>query len=93
MGSLGDRIVRVPPLLVTEAPDEAPAAAKASAPALWMMPMAVPVTVTWCLVPETVRPTVKTSLPSGPASAVVATVKVCVSPAAPVKWIAAVFGV
>ena len=87
MGSLGDRMVRVPPLLLTEAPDEAPApaAAKASASGLWMMPRAAPLTVTVCRVPEMARPTVKTSLPSALASAVVATVKLCVSPAAPVK--------
>ena len=58
-----------------------------------IVPVAVSVAVTVTGVPETVRPTVKVSEASATLSPVVATVKVCVSPAAPAKASPAVFAV
>ena len=50
-----------------------------------MVPLAVSVAVTVAVVPDTARPTVNVSFGSTSVSSVVATVKVCVSPAVPVK--------
>ena len=58
-----------------------------------MVPVAVSVGVTVVEVPETVKLTVKLSSASNNSSSVVATVKVCSSPAVPVKLRAAVFAV
>ena len=57
------------------------------------MPVAVSVAVTVAEVPDTLRPTVKVSFGSTSVSSVVATVKVLVSPAVPVKVSAEVFSV
>ena len=58
-----------------------------------IVPVAVSVAVTGNDVPETLRRTVNVSSVSAPASSVVATVNVCVSPAVPAKVSAAVFSV
>ena len=58
-----------------------------------MVPFAVSVAPTAACVPETARLTMKLSLRSASVSSIVATVKVCVSPAVPVKLSAAVFSV
>ena len=58
-----------------------------------MVPVAVPEAVTGCVVPETVRPTVKVSSASTFRSSVVDTVNDCVSPAVPLKARAAVLAV
>ena len=58
-----------------------------------MVPVPVSVAVTVTVVPDTVRPSVNVSSPSAKASSIVATVKVCVSPAVPAKVRAAVFSV
>ena len=58
-----------------------------------IVPVAVSVAPTAACVPETARLTVKVSSASNTSSAVVATVKVFVSPAVPVKLRAAVFAV
>ena len=64
----------------------------ASAPSsLVIVPVAVSVAVTD--VSETLRPTVKVSSGSASVSSIVATVKLCVSPAVPVNVSAAVFSV
>ena len=60
---------------------------------LVIVPVAVSVAVTVTEVPETVRPTVNVSSSSAAVSSVVATVKVFVSPAVPVKVSAVVFSV
>ena len=57
-----------------------------------IVPVAVSVAATTVDVPETVSPTVNVSC-SASASAVVATVNVCVSPAVPAKVMGAVFSV
>ena len=58
-----------------------------------IVPVAVSVCVTGTEVPETFRFTVNVSSGSTAPSSVVATVKVCVSPAVPAKVRAAVFSV
>ena len=65
-----------------------------SAPSSFVIvPVALSVADTSACVPERARPTVNTSSSSATASSVVATVKVCVSPAVPAKVSAAVFSV
>ena len=58
-----------------------------------MVPVAVSAAVTATVVPDTVKPTVNVSSSSARTSSVVATVKVCVSPAVPAKARCAVFSV
>ena len=58
-----------------------------------MVPVAVSVAVTANDVPERLRLTVKVSSDASTVSAMVATAKVCVSPALPAKATAAVFSV
>ena len=58
-----------------------------------IVPVPVSVAVTGAVVPDTDRLTVNVSLLSTTASSVVATLKVCVSPAVPVKVSTAVFAV
>ena len=66
----------------------------ASAPSsLVIVPVAVSVAVTVAVVPDTARPTVNVSWCSLSVSSVVATVKLCVSPAVPANVSAEVFSV
>ena len=58
-----------------------------------MVPVAVSLSSTVSVVPETVRPTVNVSSVSSSVSSMVETVNVCVSPALPVKASASVFAV
>ena len=85
--------VCAPPSSATEvgATESVTAVEAASSSVIVPVPVSVAVTVT--VVPDTVKPTVNVSSPSTRASSVVATVKVCVSPAAPAKVSAAVFSV
>ena len=77
----------------------APSSAEASAivrvgkSSLRIVPVAVSVDTTFSEVPDTVRLTANVSSDSTSVSSVVATVKVCVSPAVPAKVSAAVFSV
>ena len=64
-----------------------------SSSSLVIVPVAVSLAVTVSEVPETARPTVNVSSASTSVSSVVATVKLCVSPAVPVKLSPAVFSV
>ena len=58
-----------------------------------IVPVAVSVAVTSAVVPDTARLTVNVSFGSPSVSSVVATVKLCVSPAVPAKVSADVFSV
>ena len=58
-----------------------------------IVPPAVSVAVTVAVVPDTARPTVNVSFGSTSVSSVVATVKLCVSPAVPANVSAEVFSV
>ena len=60
---------------------------------LVIVPVAVSVVFTFCSVSETARPMVNVSSSSASVSSVVATVKLCFSPAVPAKVSAAVFSV
>ena len=60
---------------------------------LVIVPVAVSLAVTGCVVPETVRATVKVSSASTSSSSVVATLNACVSPAVPLKAMAGVLAV
>ena len=80
---------------VIESPSLADASAivNAAASSSLIVPVAMSVALTVSSVPETARLIVKVSSGSLAASSVVATVKVCVSPAVPAKLSAAVFSV
>ena len=79
---------------------ESPSAADASAIVMegatsssMIVPVAVSVAVTVAVVPDTARLTVNVSFDSTVESSVVATVKLCVSPAVPLNVSAVVFSV
>ena len=76
-------------------PSSAEASSMVTAGGTWsssvIVPVAVPVAVTVAEVPDTLRATVKVSSDSSSLSSLVATVKVCVSPAVPAKLIPAMF--